>query len=99
MGVIQREVEFLNLEQVPVLTVDQPLFAIAKRIQWQWPDTYGEERFVVLPGELHIEMAALTTLGDFLEPSGWTNAITQADVAAAGMADSFLKATHVNSPP
>ena len=40
-------------------------------------------------------MAAVITLGDFLEGSGWTNAITQADVAAAGMADSFLNATHV----
>ena len=95
MDVIQRAVEFLNPGQVPVLTVDQPLFAIAKRIQWQWPDTYGEEKFVVLLGGLHIEMAALTTLGDFLKGSGWTNAITQADVAAAGMADSFLKAIHV----
>jgi len=40
-------------------------------------------------------MAALTTLGDFLGGSAWTNAITHADVAAAGMADSFLKATHM----
>ena len=35
MDVIQRAVEFLNPGQVPVFTVDQPLFAIAKRIQWQ----------------------------------------------------------------
>ena len=95
MDVVQRAVDFLNPGQVPVLTVDQPLFAIAKRIQWQWPGTYGEDKIVVLLGGLHIEMAALATLGDLLDGSGWTNAITQAEVAAAGMADSFLKATHV----
>ena len=61
MDAIQRAFEFLNPGQVPVLTVDQPLFAIAKRIQWQWPDTYGEEQFVVLQGGLHIEMAALSS--------------------------------------
>ena len=33
----------VNPEQIPVLTVDQPLYAIAKRIQWKWPDEYGEK--------------------------------------------------------
>ena len=49
--------------------------------------TYGEERFVVLLGGLHIGVAGLTTLGDFFEGNGWMNGITQADVAGAGMAD------------
>ena len=81
--------------QVPVLTLDQPLFTIAKQIQWNWPDVYGEEQFVILLGGLHIEMAALTTLGDFLDGSGWTHALTQADLATAGKAESFLKTSHV----
>ena len=34
MDVIKRAVEHLNPGQVPVLTVDQTLFAIAKIIQW-----------------------------------------------------------------
>ena len=55
MDIIQREVAFL-------LTVDQPLFVIAMRIQWQWPDIYGEERFIVLLGWLHIEMASLRSV-------------------------------------
>ena len=29
--------------QIPVLTFDQPLFTLAKEIQWKWPDKYGEE--------------------------------------------------------
>ena len=31
------------------------------------------------------------TVGDYLEDSGWTTALTNADVASAGKADSFLK--------
>ena len=43
MDVVQRAVHLLNPGQVPVLTLDQPLFTIAKQIQWNWPDVYGEE--------------------------------------------------------
>ena len=71
MDVIKRAVEHLNPGQVPVLTVDQPLFGIAKIIQWNWPESYGEDKFVILLGGLHIEMATLATLGDLLDGSGW----------------------------
>lgn len=47
-----------------VVTFDQPLFALTKEIQWKCPQEYGEEKFVILLGGLHIEMAALKTLGD-----------------------------------
>ena len=36
---------------------DQPLFALAKLIQWKWPEVYGESMHVVMMGGLHIEMA------------------------------------------
>ena len=42
-------------------------------------------------GSLHIEMAALKTLGVWLQGSGWV----QAEIATAGTADSFLRASHV----
>ena len=73
-----------NPGQVPVLTVDQLLFAIAKQIQWNWSNKYGEDRFVILLGGLHIEMAPLTILGDLLEGSGWTHALAKANIATAG---------------
>ena len=44
-----------------------------------------------MQGGLHIEMALWNTVGDYLEDSGWTTALTNADVASAGKADSFLK--------
>ncbi len=95
MDVIKRAVDILNPSQIPIITVDQPLYTLAKHIQWRWPETHGEDRFVILFGGLHIEMAALKTLGNLLDGSGWTSALVQAGVATPGTADSFLKAAHV----
>ena len=49
----------MHPKQVPVLAVDQPLYALAKEIQWTWPNRHGEDHFVIMFGGLHIEMAAL----------------------------------------
>ena len=38
MGSIKQITSRVNQNQIPVLTVDQPLYAIAKKIQWAWPD-------------------------------------------------------------
>lgn len=94
MNTVKSLTEFLNPGQVPVVSCDQPLYAIAKKIQWQWPERYGERKFVTVLGGLHIEIAAWRAIGDFLEGSGWTSAITKSNVASAGTADSFLKTSH-----
>ena len=47
-------------------------------------------------GGLHTEMAALRTVGDWLDASGWVSALIDANIASAGKADSFLKAAHVS---
>ena len=95
MDVNKQAVQKLNPDQVPVITLDQPLYAIAQRIQWNWPEQYGENHFVIILGGLHIEMAGLKLIGDWLEDSGWVQALVQAKVASAGIADSFLKVSHV----
>lgn len=95
MNVVREAVEYLNPGQIPVTTFDQPLFALAKFVQWKWPDTHGERVHVVMLGGLHIEMALWSTLGDLLQGSGWTTALTEAQVASAGISDSFLKAAHL----
>ena len=78
-----------------MLTFDQPLYALAKQIQWTWTDDYGEDKFVIMLVGLHIEMAALTTVGDWLKGSGWVQALVQAEIATTGTADSYLRAVHV----
>ena len=95
MDVVKQAVEILNPGQVPIITVDQPLYTVAKQIQWSWPATHGEDHFIVMFGGLHIEIAALKTLGDLLDGSGWTGALVQAGIATPGTADSFLKASRV----
>ena len=46
-------------------------------------------------GGLHIEMAALKTIGDWLQRSGWAQALVQAEIATAGTADSLCRAACV----
>ena len=50
MEVVQQAVPHLNPGQVPVLTLDKPLYAIAKQMQCNWLSGYG---FVILLGGLH----------------------------------------------
>ena len=95
MTVVQAAVQTLNPNQVPVVTFDQPLYALAKQIQWHWPEKFGEDKFFVMMGGLHIEMAALRMLGHWLDGSGWVQCLVNAGVATAGIADSFIQASHV----
>ena len=95
MDVVRQATTFLNPGQVPIITVDQPLFALVKMVQWKWPTSHGEQAFIAMMGGLHVEMALWTVVGDLLDGSGSTTALTEADVASSGVADSFLKASHL----
>jgi hypothetical protein len=95
MNVVRQVTEHLNPGQIPVVTLDQPLYAIAKYVQWKWPETHGERVYVTMLGGLHIEMALWSLCGDLLESSGWTTALSESGVASAGTADSFLKVSHL----
>jgi hypothetical protein len=92
---IRAVVSHLNPGQIPVVAADQPIFATAKQVQWHWPDKYGEDKFVIMFGGLHIEMAALKSIGTLLQDSGWTAALVESGIATAGTADSFLSASSV----
>ena len=59
MTIIKAAIQHLNPGQVPVLAADQPLFALAKEIQWTWSTAHGEDHFVIMFGGLHIEMGML----------------------------------------
>ena len=59
MTLVQSIVQHLNPGQVPVLAADQPLYALAKQIQWSCPSSLGEDHLVIMFGGLHIEMATL----------------------------------------
>ena len=92
---IKQAVTHPNPGQVSVIALDQPLYAVPKQIQWNWSESYGEQRVVIMFGGLHIEMALVRLLGRWLEHSGWTSALTQSKVASPGKADFFIKAASV----
>ena len=52
-------------------------------------------QFVVILGGLHLEMALWNTIGNLLDGIGSTTALAAADIASSGVADSFLKASHL----
>jgi hypothetical protein len=39
--------KYLNPGQVPAMAFDQHLHALAKYVQWQFPDIHGEKEIVV----------------------------------------------------
>ena len=40
MEVVRQAVQHLNPGHIPVLAMDQPLYALAKQIQWFWHDIW-----------------------------------------------------------
>ena len=69
---------------------------MAKKNQWTFPDFLQKDRFAVLLGGLHIEMALWSTLGDLMLGSGWPESLKDAGIVnslAAGMC--LLKAVNV----
>lgn len=83
MNIINLAIQLVNPCQIPVLAIDQPLFALTKMIQWKWPDTYKEDKFVIMFGGLHIEFAVLRGLvGKLLDTGGLTTVLANANVAS-----------------
>lgn len=91
MALIAKNTEFLNSGQIPVMAVDQPLFAIAKRIQWQYPAEFGEGKFMVMFGAFHIEKTFLAVLGQLMEGCGWTGIVAESGIMGEGSAEAVLK--------
>jgi hypothetical protein len=95
---VLKAVTNLNPGQIPVMVVDQPLFTLAKKIQWRHPNTHGEDKYVVMLGVMHTEMILFDILGDWLAGSGWICAITNSGISTSGVADSFILITNLAKP-
>ena len=95
MTIIQDLTSFINPGQTPVLAIDQPLFALAKRLQWNEQTPFTDDNFVIMMSGLQIEKAYLILIGDWLQDSGWTGALVPSEVTTASKAESMIKASHV----
>jgi hypothetical protein len=93
MELVFQIVHFLNPEQIPVFVADQPLYTIAKKIQWTHPEEFGEHKFVVMMGGFHIEMTLWKTMSGLLRDCRWCEVVAAAGIATAGTAASFLTAS------
>jgi len=83
----------LNHGQVTVVTADQPVYALGKQVQWRFPETYKNTLWML--GPLHIEMAFLNAIGDWLEGSGWIQALEKGNISTTGRIESFLSGKKV----
>ena len=94
MRLIKQSINFLSPGQIPVVALDQPLYAMDKKVQWTWPDEFGDH-FVVVLGRLHIEMAFMSMTVDVLGGSGWVDALIKSGMSSPGVVESFLSSSHV----
>lgn len=95
MNVIKLATNKLNPNQVPVITCDQPLFALGQQISLTLPETHGQKDFVFIFGGLHIEMTMIKTIGDYIADSGWTTALLNAGIFTKGKIDNVIHAGHI----
>ena len=95
MDIIKATVNYLNPGQIPIMVCDQPIYALAKKVQWLLPAMYGEDNFLLWPGGLHIELALWKLPGEMLEGMGWDAIISEAEVTTPGVAKSLLKVSHL----
>ena len=58
------------------------------------PDRFGDNKFVIMLVDLHIEMGFLALIGSFVTRSGSVEALEESGVATSGKADSFLRSAH-----
>ena len=63
---------------------DRLLYPIAKKLKWHHPDFYGPAKLATILGALQTEMVMLGCLGDWLQGSGWTIALSNSGVTTSG---------------
>ena len=93
-NMIKNATEHLNQGHIPVVVVDAALYPLIKKMQWTWPAVYGETKFVIMMGGLHIEMTFLAAIGKWLEGSGWTSVTTTGGVTTEGRAMGLEKGSN-----
>lgn len=62
---------YLTPDQVPDNTVDQPIYALAKQVQWQCPEQFRMEKIVTMFGGLYIARSLGTLLKGRCTGKGW----------------------------
>ena len=93
MAVLKNITENMNPGQNPVITCDQPVYALSKQIQWLYPDEFNN--IVMFMGPMHIEQAFMGAIGNWLEGCGWAQVYEAAGISTPGRVESFLKVSGI----
>ena len=95
MKIIAKTMKSVNPGQKTIVTADQSVYALAKQIQWQYRNLFGEDKMIVMLGDLHTEMATMSMIGEWLEGSERSDLFVAAGISTPGTSDAFLKGHNV----
>ena len=93
-NIVRKIVEEMNPGQPPVITGNQPVYALGKQLQQMFPEEF--EDVVWLVGPLPIEQNFIKVTGDWLEGSGWTKIYDYSTIGTPGRTDSFLTCSGIS---
>ena len=91
--VVRNTINHLNPGQITVLTAEQPVYAIGKQVQWTYHEDHKDVAWLM--DSLHIEMALMNAIGNWIQGSGWVEAFVQANITTAGRINSFLNGSKI----
>ena len=94
MEIIKKTINYLNPGQTPVDICDQPIYALTKKIQWRYPDKFGNSSYFRLFGGLHFEQCILTIHGELIKGSCLENVLSNIDMSIIGTG-SVVNANHI----
>ena len=94
MEIIKQLAQHLDQSQNQIIiTGDQPAYALGKKVQWMFPDQFRDVLWMM--GPLHIEIAFLDAISNWLDGSGWTNIFERAKITTTGQIESYLSGCKV----
>ena len=91
--VICKIIEHVNPGQSLVINGNLIVYALGKQVQFMYPLEF--DKVILMMGSLHIEMAFISAIGDWLGWSGWVDIFKRSKINIAGLIESFLNATNV----
>ena len=84
MSVIKKTTHFINRNQIPVDASDQPVYALSKEIQLRYPTTFGQDKYITLLGDLHMEHTILLMHGQLIKGSGLDSILLHSKLSTEG---------------
>ena len=86
--VICKIIEHVNPGQSPVITGGHLVYVLGKQVQFIYPLEFDKVIWMMSP--LHIEMAFISAIGDWLERSDWVEIFKRSKINTVGRIENFF---------